>query len=201
MMRRRRPRARDPRRALARARACSARSVLGACGNTLQDQPIPHNDARGPAAGALPRLLARRLLPRHGDHRSLARTPAARSPSSTATAWKAARTLRHAPAGGHLARQQLRPGEARTPRAARLAARRRRLWRAQGDETIAIPTGGVVLDIYANSPALAPRRRRRRPCRSTTPALPARRCPRRCPTPASANAAARPDADPLRALS
>ena len=56
---------------------------------------------------------------------------------------------------------------------------------AEHGRTVAIATGGVVVNVYADSARLA-RRPRGRSCRSTTSANPARRCPRGCPTPASA---------------
>ncbi len=125
------------------------------CGNTLQDQPIPHNVLEGMIVAPVPRVLARRLLPRPGRHRSRAR-PERRlqRPVRQLPAGRRGR-LRAAAAGRHLARQQLPARGGSTPHAHGAHQGRRRARSPQQGRTIVIPTGGVVVDIYAATAALA----------------------------------------------
>ena len=181
MMRRRFPRGRFLARALAALAAVLCALALGACGNTLQDQPIPHN--------ALESLL---LAPYPvywlgGSFHGLQITEASHDPSGVVhrpvrrLPGRRPEHVRAAAEGHHLARQQLRARRRlRRPRAARIV-RGVGGHLAERGEAIAIPTGRGRPRHLRPHPALA----RAAAAHGRADQLPrrARRAaaPRRCP--------------------
>jgi hypothetical protein len=127
--------------------------VLGGCGNTLQDQPISHTTLEGLVLAPYPVYWL-------GDSfQRMAITEASEDPSG-------AYSVQYgdcAEGGQNTCVARLRvvtspdnsfiPAGSRPHRAIRI--RGVTGVAAQGDETIELPTAGVVLDIYANSPELA----------------------------------------------
>jgi hypothetical protein len=128
--------------------------ALGACGNSVQDQPIGHN------------ILESALLTPYpvywlgGSFQGLQITEVAQDPSG-AMSFQYGDCL----VGGQGTcvpplRVVTSPDNSFLPLGAFTARRRTRVRGvdavlAQGDETVEIPTGGVVVDIYATSPRLA----------------------------------------------
>ena len=182
-----RPVMRTPPRRSPRSRCTgSARSRSAACGNTLQDQPIPHNKLESLVLAPYPVYWL------GGSFHGLAITEAARDPSGAFTVQYGdcleggQSTCVTAAEDGHLSGQQLRARRRLHDPRTTASLRGVGGFVAERGKAIAIPTGGVVLDIYAHTPALA------RAAAAT--AVPINhpgvsrslRCPRRCPTPASA---------------
>jgi hypothetical protein len=130
---------------------CAA--ALGACGDTIQANPIPHNILEGMISSPFPVYWA------GGSFQGLALTDASHDPSD-AYSVQYGNCLQ---GGQGVCVAPLRivtspdnsfaPGEA--------ASRHGTLVRgvvaevAAGGRTIVIPTGGVVVDIYASTPAIA----------------------------------------------
>jgi hypothetical protein len=126
---------------------------LGACGDTLQDQPISHTTLEGLLLSPYPVYWL------GGSFQGMAITEASQDPSG-------AFTVQYgdcAEGGQNTCVPRLRvvtspdnsfipAGSAphRTVRIRGVAG-----VAAQGDDTIELPTAGVVVDIYANSPSLA----------------------------------------------
>jgi hypothetical protein len=127
--------------------------VLAGCGNTLQDQPIPHTTLEGLILAPYPVYWL------GGSFQRMAITEASEDPSG-------AYTVQYgdcAEGGQNTCVARLRvvtsPDNSFIPAGSEphSAIRIRGVTgvAAQGDETIELPTAGVVLDIYANSPQLA----------------------------------------------
>ena len=126
---------------------------LGGCGNTLQDQPISHNTLEGLILSPYPVYWL------GGSFQHMAITEASEDPSG-------AYTVQYgdcAKGGQNTCVARLRvvtspdnsfiPAGSRPHRAIRI--RGVTGVAAQGEETIELPTAGVVVNIYANSPELA----------------------------------------------
>jgi hypothetical protein len=132
-------------------------SALGAsgCGNTLQDQPIPHNELESLILAPFPVYWL------GGSFDGLQITEASRDPGGAFTVaygncleggqgtCVTPLTVITSPDNGFV------PGEGPRARGATVAIRGLDGYRAQSGDTLAIPTGSVVLDIYAHTPALA----------------------------------------------
>ena len=127
--------------------------VLGGCGNTLQDQPISHSTLEGLVLAPYPVYWL------GGSFQGMAITEAYEDPSG-------AYTVQYgdcAEGGQNTCVARLRvvtspdnsfiPAGSQPHRAIRI--RGVTGVAAQGEETIELPTAGVVVDIYANNPALA----------------------------------------------
>jgi hypothetical protein len=127
--------------------------VLGGCGNTLQDQPISHTTLESLLLAPYPVYWL------GGSFQRIAITEASEDPGG-------AYTVQYgdcAEGGQNTCVARLRvvtspdnsfiPAGSQPHRAIRV--RGVTGVAAQGDETIELPTAGVVVDIYANSPALA----------------------------------------------
>lgn len=128
--------------------------LLGACANTLQDQPI--------ASSTLEKLVSERGFPIYwlgGTFERLAITNVERDPSGAFTIHYGDCTE-----GGQNTcitpltvvtspDNSFHPGEETTRQIASIRGVRSVV--AQQGDTIEIPTGGVLVDIYANSPQLA----------------------------------------------
>jgi hypothetical protein len=131
---------------------------LGACGNTLQDQPVPHNELESLMLAPYPVYWL------GGKFQGYAITEAARDPSGSFTVQYgdclvggqstcvAPLKVVTSPDNGFV------PGEgslvtsfSRTSTSIRGVGG----FLAERGDAISIPTGGVVLDIYARTPALA----------------------------------------------
>ena len=156
--------------------------ALGACGNTLQDQPISHNTLESLLLAPYPVYWL------GGSFQGMAITEASQDPSG-------AFAVQYGDCVGRAARTPVSPACGWSPHPttasspARLTAPHRTVQirgvagvAAQGDETIELPTARCGGRHLRRQPQPRSRRRRRRPCRSTKPALPPRRCPRRCRT-------------------
>jgi hypothetical protein len=127
--------------------------ALGGCGNTLQDQPISHSTLEGLVLAPYPVYWL------GGSFQRMAITEASEDPGG-------AYTVQYgdcAEGGQNTCVAPLRvvtspdnsfiPAGSQPHRAIRV--RGVTGVAAQGDETIELPTAGVVVDIYANSPELA----------------------------------------------
>jgi hypothetical protein len=127
--------------------------LLGGCGDTLQDQPISHTALEGLILAPYPVYWL------GGSFQDMAITEASEDPGG-------AYTVQYgdcAEGGQNTCVARLRvvtspdnsfiPAGSQPHRAIRI--RGVTGVAAQGDETIELPTAGVVLDIYANSPQLA----------------------------------------------
>jgi hypothetical protein len=127
--------------------------ALGACGNTLQDQPIPHNILEGVLLAPYPVYWL------GGSFQGLALTEAAHDPGG-AFAIQYGDCLE---GGQGVCVPPLRvvtsPDNSYLPGGTtpRTTARIRGVAAvvAQGGKTIEVPTGGVVVDIHANDARLA----------------------------------------------
>ncbi len=127
--------------------------VLGGCGNTLQDQPISHSTLEGLVLAPYPVYWL------GGSFQRMAITEASEDPSG-------AYTVQYgdcAEGGQNTCVARLRvvtsPDNSFIPAGSQShsAIRIRGVTgvAAQGEKTIELATAGVVVDIYANSPALA----------------------------------------------
>lgn len=126
---------------------------LGACGNTLQDQPAPHNTLESMVMAPFPAYWLGLTFG------GLEITEISRDPGGAYTVQYGnclvggqstcvpPLKVISSPDNGFI------PGEA-SPRT-QIALRGVRAYVAEGGDAIAIPTGGVVLDVYASTPALA----------------------------------------------
>jgi hypothetical protein len=128
---------------------------LGACGDTIQDQPVPHNSLESMLLAPYPVYWL------GGSFRGLPITEASHDPSGAFTVQYgncleggqstcvAPLKVITSPDNGFV------PGEgASTPRTV-TSVRAVRGYLAARGRAIAIPTDGVILDIYAHTPALA----------------------------------------------
>jgi hypothetical protein len=128
---------------------------LGACGNSVQDQPIPHNSLESLLLAPYPVYWL------GGRFHGLAITEASRDPSG-------AFTVQYGDCleGGQStcvpplkvvtsADNSFVPGEGSTTSRAPASVRGIDGFLAEQGDAISIPTGDVVLDIYAHTPALA----------------------------------------------
>ena len=143
-----------PRRTTLAAVALGCALGVGACGNTLQDQP--------PAPSILEPLVRQVQFPVYwlgGAFRGLGITHVARNPSGAYEIQYGDCTV-----GGENAcvtplevvtspDNSFLPGGDAPQR--RVSVRGVRAVSARGGETLVVATGGVVVDLYANSPALA----------------------------------------------
>jgi len=127
--------------------------ALGGCGDTLQDQPIPHNILEGLLVSPHPVYWL------GGSFEHLAITEAAHDPSGSfsvqygncveggqGTCVPPLRVV-SSPDNSFL------PGGSTPRRMVRIRGVAAVV--AQGGDTIVLPTGGIVVDIYADSPRLA----------------------------------------------
>jgi hypothetical protein len=128
---------------------------LGACGNTLQDQPIPHNSLESLLLAPYP------IYWLGGSFHGLAITEASRDPSG-------AFTVQYGDCleGGQSTcvpslKVVTSPDNSFVPGAGSATVRTSASLRGVGGflaehgDAISIPTGGVILDVYAHTPALA----------------------------------------------
>jgi hypothetical protein len=127
--------------------------VLSACGNTLQDQPIPHNTLEGLIVAPFPvywvggvfhHLQISEATHDPGGAFSVQYGDCVQGGQSTCVPPLRIVT---SPDNSFL------PGGTTPSRRTRIRGAAARV--AQGGETIEIPTAGVVLSIYARNPALA----------------------------------------------
>jgi hypothetical protein len=145
----------SPAKALAALVAVACALSLGACGDTVQDQPIPHNSLESMLLAPYPVYWL------GGSFRGLPITEASHDPSGAFTVQYGncleggqstcvpPLKVVTSPDNGFV------PGEgATTPRTA-ISVRGVRGYLAARGRAIAIPTDGVILDVYAHSPALA----------------------------------------------
>jgi hypothetical protein len=127
--------------------------VLGGCGNTLQDQPISHTTLEGLVLAPHPVYWL------GGSFRHMAITEASEDPGG-------AYTVQYgdcAEGGQNTCVTRLRVVTSPDNSFIAAGSEPHRAIRirgvtglaAQGDETIELPTAGIVLDIYADSPELA----------------------------------------------
>jgi hypothetical protein len=129
--------------------------VLGACGNTIQDQPIPHNSLESLLLAPYPVYWL------GGTFHDLAITEASRDPSG-------AFTVQYGDClegGQSTCVPPLRivtspdnsfvPGDGSSTARTTTSLRGVSGFLAERGDAIAIPTGAVVLDIYAHTPELA----------------------------------------------
>jgi hypothetical protein len=128
---------------------------LGACGDTIQDQPIPHNSLESMLLAPYPVYWL------GGKFHGLQITEASHDPSGAFTVQYGdcleggqstcvpALKVITSPDNGFV------PGEGSHGVRAPTSLRGVRGYLAAGGGTISIATGGVVLDIYAHTPALA----------------------------------------------
>jgi hypothetical protein len=134
--------------------AALAAVAIAGCGNTLQDQPIPHNELEGLLVAPYPVYWL------GGTFQGLHITEASRDPGG-------AFTVQYGDCleGGQNAcvpplkvvtspDNSFLPGEG-TPASTVIALRGQPAVLAENGSAIAVRTGGVVLDIYAHTPALA----------------------------------------------
>ncbi len=155
MMRRRFPRGRFLARALAALIAVLCALGLGACGNTLQDQPIPHNELEDLLLAPYPVYWL------GGSFHGLQITEAARDPSGSfivqyGNCLEGGQSVCVTPLKIITSPDNsFVPGEG--PATARRNASLRGIggYLAERGDAISIPTGPVVLDIYAHTPELA----------------------------------------------
>lgn len=128
---------------------------LGACGNTIQDQPIPHNELEGLLLAPYPVYWL------GGTFHGLQITEASRDPSGSFTVQygdclEGGQSVCVSPLKVVTSPDNsFVPGEG--ARAARTSVSLRGVggFRAERGGAISIPTGGVILDIYAHTPVLA----------------------------------------------
>ncbi len=128
---------------------------LGACGNTIQDQPIPHNELESLLLAPYPVYWL------GGTFHGLQITEASRDPSGSFTV-QYGDCLE---GGQSVCVTPLRivtspdnsfvPGESSTTSRTSASLRGVGGFLAKRGKAISIPTGPVVLDIYAHTPALA----------------------------------------------
>jgi hypothetical protein len=128
---------------------------LGSCGNTLQDQPIPHNSLESLLIAPYPVYWL------GGSFHGLAITEASRDPSG-------AFTVQYGDCleGGQSTcvpplkvvtspDNSFVPGAGSTTVRASASLRGVGGFLAEHGDAISIPTGGVILDVYAHTPSLA----------------------------------------------
>jgi len=138
------------------ALACTLCALsLGACANTLQGQPIPHNKLESLVLAPYPVYWL------GGSFHGLQITEAARDPSGSFTVQYGdcleggqsvcvtPLKIVTSPDNGFV------PGEGSTTSRTTASLRGVGGFVAERGKAISIPTGGVVLDIYAHTPALA----------------------------------------------
>jgi hypothetical protein len=129
--------------------------ALGACGNTLQDQPIPHNELEDLLLAPYPVYWL------GGSFHGLQITEAARDPSGSfivqyGNCLEGGQSVCVTPL-----KVITSPDNSFVPGEGPATARRHVLLRGVGGylaergDAISIPTGPVVLDIYAHTPELA----------------------------------------------
>jgi hypothetical protein len=129
--------------------------ALGACGNTLQDQPIPHNQLESLILAPYPVYWV------GGTFHGLAITEASRDPSGAFTV-----QYGNCLEGGQSTcvtplkvvtspDNSFIPGESSPAARAPAAVRGVHGFLAEHGDAISVPAGRVVLDIYARTPALA----------------------------------------------
>ncbi len=128
---------------------------LGACGNTLQDQPIPHNSLESMLLAPYPVYWL------GGAFHGLQITEASHDPGGAFTVQYGncleggqstcvpPLKVITSPDNGFV------PGEGSSTPRTQTTVRGVRGYIAAGGQAISIPTGGVILDIYAHTPALA----------------------------------------------
>jgi hypothetical protein len=129
--------------------------ALGACGDTIQDQPIPHNTLEGLILAPYPVYWL------GGAFHGLQLTEASRDPSG-------AFTVQYGDCleGGQSTcvpplkivtspDNSFVPGESSSTSRTTASLRGVTGFLAERGDAIAIPTGGVILDVYAHTPALA----------------------------------------------
>lgn len=142
-------------RALSALAAALCALGLGACGNTIQDQPIPHNELESLLLAPYPVYWL------GGTFHGLQITEASRDPSG-------AFTVRYGDCleGGQSTcvsplkvvtspDNSFVPGEGSLTSRAPASLRGVDGFLAERGDAISIPTGGVILDLYAHTPALA----------------------------------------------
>jgi hypothetical protein len=141
-------------RALAALAAVLCALSLGACGNTIQAQPVPHNSLESMLLAPYPVYWL------GGTFRGLSITEASHDPSGAFTVQYGncleggqstcvpPLKVITSPDNGFV------PGEGAAARASAPLRSVRGYLAARGD-AISIPTGGVILDVYAHTPALA----------------------------------------------
>ena len=129
--------------------------VLGACGNTIQDQPIPHNELESLMLAPYPVYWL------GGTFHDLAITEASRDPSGSFTVQYGdcleggqstcvtPLKIVTSPDNGFV------PGEGSASTRTTTSLRGVPGFLAERGDAISIPTGGVILDVYARTPALA----------------------------------------------
>jgi len=128
---------------------------LGACGNTIQDQPIPHNELESLMLAPYPVYWL------GGTFHDLAITEASRDPSGSFTVQYGdcleggqstcvtPLKIVTSPDNGFV------PGEGSATSRTTTSLRGVPGFLAERGDAISIPTGGVILDVYAHTPALA----------------------------------------------
>ena len=164
---------------------------LGACGNTIQDQPIPHNSLESLLLAPYPVYWL------GGKFHGLQITEASRDPSGAFTVQYGdcleggqstcvpPLKVVTSPDNGFV------PGEGSDTSRATVSLRGVGGLLAEGGDALSIPTGGVVLDVYAHTPALA-RAAAQSAVPINYPGAPARRWPHPCRTRAMANVRCHP---------
>jgi hypothetical protein len=142
-------------RALAALIAALCALCLCACGNTLQDQPIPHNSLESMLLAPYPVYWL------GGTFHGLRITEASHDPSGAFTVQYGdcleggqstcvpPLKVVTSPDNGFV------PGEGSTTSRTSAVLRGVRGYLAARGNAISIPTGGVILDVYARTPALA----------------------------------------------
>ena len=142
-------------RALAALAAVLSALCLGACGNTIQDQPIPHNSLESLLLAPYPVYWL------GGKFHGLQITEASRDPSGAFTVQYGdcleggqstcvpPLKVVTSPDNGFV------PGEGSDTSRATVSLRGVGGLLAEGGDALSIPTGGVILDVYAHTPALA----------------------------------------------
>ena len=129
--------------------------VLGGCANTLQDQPIPHNELEGMLLTPYPVYWL------GGSFDGLQITEVARDPSGSFTVQYGncseggqstcvtPLTIITSPDNGFV------PGEGARPQHVHVSVRNVTGYLGEHGTSLSIPTAGVVVDIYAQTPPLA----------------------------------------------
>ena len=142
-------------RALAALAAVLCAMCLGACGNTIQDQPIPHNSLESMLLAPYPVYWL------GGAFDGLQITEASHDPSGAFTVQYGdcleggqstcvpPLKVITSPDNGFV------PGEGSHTSRTSTSVRGVSGYLAAGGEAISIATGGVILDVYARTPALA----------------------------------------------
>lgn len=135
--------------------ACASAAAIAGCGNTLQTQPIPHNELESLLLSPYPVYWL------GGSFEGMQITEAARDPSGSFTVaygdcleggqatCVTPLTIVTSPDNGFV------PGEGKRAQHAHVQIRGVSAYRGERGASIAIPTAGVVLDIYAHTPLLA----------------------------------------------